>query len=69
MRSLYSDAVYFDYLDSVRAECECQPRLVAMKLLVEFPMLRSEEAFAVCCDWQASRRAGIAGKRDGMGAA
>ena len=57
MRSLHPDSTYFDFLDSIRAEGTADPRSAALKLTLEFPALRAEEAKAVCCDWRARIRA------------
>ena len=53
MRHLYDDAAFFQLLDEMD---EPAAPVAIMRLTCEFPMMRSEEARAVYCDWLASRR-------------
>ena len=56
MRSLFSDASYFEFLDDLRESDGINIALAPGALIQEFPNLRSEEAKAICTDWRASYR-------------
>ena len=56
MRSLHSNSVYFQFLDSLNGELNPHPDLASLMLTQEFPTLRTEEAKAIYCDWRHRKR-------------
>ena len=56
MRSLVPDENYFRFLDELRESRGVNIVLAPSALMREFPLLRNEEAKAICADWRATYR-------------
>lgn len=57
MRFLHSNSDYFAFLDSLDGEFSQHPNLASMALAAEYPVLRTEEAKAIYCDWRSAKHA------------